>query len=834
MAVKEKAFDRDDPSGIQDGAAIRNCRRARELALQVIDDSGQLDSLALSEAISALQQEAYSLLPEGHRDGVRNRHMLDTLYLLQRNEAVREQLDRLVEPIGNGLAEQLIRDALHLPESTRIDGATVKRAVVSAWLTYLRQNVGSCFATAPAIAVQQEQPLRFFLDMAELIATGKLTRVVRGFEHTVPLSLSWGQGDLLKPFYLDPEGAAQSPGLRAALGNGHLKQRLGKLGRGLTCARDLIAHLGRGKEAERAFKLLTENALLKAWEFTLASFSESKTALSRWNFYSALGLNPEEAGGLGAVLYSELQEKLNRVNRQLEELEFAYESAFAVVKTAESRLRRATASDASWLQSDYKNKVAQLDKLVQERDGIHRRGQKLAGLAAHLVEEYNARFPEYFQEIYDAEMADVGPNPFDDAPAGFRLLYKHGRSNPALWTLVHTPEQFVDALVDFFVSTEAVMAAEPRMEGLERELSDLVTTLVTHARTDSFLESALYRMAKVHGGRLPVRPLHHLDQVDKKPWAYVSGGTMSELVRNYFGREDELATRERLVESPTDLFVFLLEAMKELPPRLSNPFVELPNLSLLIQSPTHAFLFKPGLAPFRDGWLDRGNSYTWVRDQVVRPQEDFLADLWLEESAMKQLAAELGAALPRDYLGKVKVPLDRQRARDFRRELVGKAAAGVGELFDAILYRSLPFVPASSFAERVEEIVTAMTDRRPEKVSTPRTDLVSSRALYSACLEALVALEGPSSAVDLAGQLIRFMRRLGLVFPSPVLFADTNWTQENFGFLVSPGTGQLELWRSDPIGLDAAPMARWKSWVDGSSQIPWVIYPNRRQYTALQ
>ena len=74
-----------------------------------------------------------------------------------------------------------------------------RKAVLSALLSSLRQNVGSCFATAPAILIQQDQPANFLGDMGQLLGTGRILRVYEGAEYAAPLSLSWGVGDLFRP-----------------------------------------------------------------------------------------------------------------------------------------------------------------------------------------------------------------------------------------------------------------------------------------------------------------------------------------------------------------------------------------------------------------------------------------------------------------------------------------------------------------------------------------------------------------------------------------------------------------------------------------------------------
>ena len=82
------------------------------------------------------------------------------------------------------------------------------------------------------------------------------------------------------------------------------------------------------EEACDAFKALADNALLKSWEFTLASFSETKSTFTSWNLYSSLGLRPEEPGGIGLAIYTILQQKLEQANQKIQEFQTEYEQAF--------------------------------------------------------------------------------------------------------------------------------------------------------------------------------------------------------------------------------------------------------------------------------------------------------------------------------------------------------------------------------------------------------------------------------------------------------------------------------------------------------------------------
>ena len=106
--------------------------------------------------------------------------------LLESNKDLVRQLKKLTRPLSNKWAEELIRQTLQLPPNMPLTDAHTRQAVLAAWLCYLRQNVGSCFATAPAEIVHEEQPELFLQDMLDLISTGRLRRTFGGIENSVP------------------------------------------------------------------------------------------------------------------------------------------------------------------------------------------------------------------------------------------------------------------------------------------------------------------------------------------------------------------------------------------------------------------------------------------------------------------------------------------------------------------------------------------------------------------------------------------------------------------------------------------------------------------------
>jgi len=110
--------------------------------------------------------------------------------------------------------------------------------------------------------------------------------------------------------------------------------------------------------------------------------------------------------------------------------------------------------------------------------------------------------------------------------------------------------------------------------------------------------------------------------------------------------------------------------------------------------------------------------------------------------------------------------------------------------------------------------------------------MISSRQLYG-CAKALfcLAIGGTSYEHDYGSDLAIAMQEQGRSMPAPVLFADSNWMRDYFGFTVNPGSGLFELWRFDSTGTCGFPMGDWRSWLDGTRRHPtWGVYPHPREY----
>lgn len=934
----EELSRRMDRSVIQESCSARNVLRSRSLAQLLINDEGEINQNIIPNLISYFKKHLYPLGPNRQYDSKRQEHILNVLNFLNNDKNFITLLKTINKPFQHKYADQIIRDTLQLETNVAITDAHARRAALSAWLCYLRQNVGSCFATAPAIVIHDEQPELFLTDIREILSTGRLKRVSAGIEHSVPLSTSWGAGELKRQFFIvrgDKEHLFEfwlSPGLLEAFEKGGILTENQSFKRKAQKAKQLILkvlstykepafyflispeeliqealliHLGltnrdledyenRSKgmlhtnpliqipssaspkgskmqkcaqffvqfeNAKTAFKDLTDNALLKAWEFTLASFAETKANFTRWNLYSSLGFAPEEQGGIGQTLYKIIKEKLDQYNLKAQEHQTEYEQVYTQLKYLESRIRNAsTEQEVKWIKVEYQTRSNEFHTIQELRDKAHYRAEQFAHLFQALVDKYDALFPLYFQEVYDADMHDVSAGPFDDSPAGFHLLFKHGRSNTAQWTQIDNQFDFVESLVAFFVATETEMRSIPEAEGLDKEIGEIVSAVVTQVRTREFLETAFYRMAVAHNTRIVKDPLNHLDKIEKKPWAYTSGGSMSTLVSSYFGLEQKPTSVSRWVENPMELMVFLVDTIKQTPLKIQKEFEKNPGKSMLMHSPTHAFLLKPGYKKFKEAWNDESYTYIWLRDSFLNPSKQFLSSLLLDEEAVHSLIELIALQIPtgnRHFFRKIFGNIYGRKGVSELRNLIvrtfeqerglqqGSRPALLPEELDSFLYVSLPLFPRYQLENRVSAImqkIPGLSDAALKTIqaavgkldSLTRRGLpyLTARTLQDIC-KALLCLVSEQTAfpIDYHKEIAQAAQALGYAMPAPFHFADTNWVKDEFGFVVNPGNETLELWRVDSIGSFGAPMKSWDGWLNGSRKdLEWGIFNRPYEY----
>lgn len=626
-------------------------------------------------------------------------------------------------------------------------------------------------------------------------------------------------------------------------------------------SQNIIKFLSQFEIAKNAFKMLVDNALLKSWEFTIASFSENKAGFTTWNLYASLGMKANEKGGIGETLFEILKVKLDESNRKVHEFQEEYEQAFSQVKYLETRMRTtSTEKELSWIKMEYQSKVHDFHFLEEMRDKLHTKAKRLSTLFDLLIDIFMYLFPQYFQEVYDAGMQDVTASQYDDSPAGFRLLYKHGRGSTVQWTRIYSPDEFIDALISFFTSTESEIRNSADMEGLEEEFSQIVTAIVLKIRTNEFLETAFSRMAAAHHTKSIKDPLHNLDKIEKKPWAYVSGGSMSTLVSAYYKREQKPIEVSRWVENPVELLIFFVDSMKQLPQKIKDEYIKDHGKSMLIHSPTHAFLLKPGSEEFRKAWGNETFTYTYIRDHIIAPRERFIRQMVLDEDMMEYCINELVGTLPVNFEGLIKSSLKSIYKTlspfEFRNHLAdqlkdNKSLTYSGyPLFtkddiDSKFYSLLPLFQTYQLKELVENVFKHIPDYKNidktlfnEVLDTiydtvKDVKVLSANRLQDVCKAVICLMNFKTTfETDYHSLIAKICQDCGYAMPAPIIVADTNWVKDQFGFVVNPGTLDLEFWRVDLTGTVGSPMSQWDQWLNGSRRdLTWGIFNHPYEYS---
>ncbi|NGX27377.1 MAG: hypothetical protein K940chlam6_01311, partial [Chlamydiae bacterium] len=235
---------------------------------------------------------------------------------------------------------------------------------------------------------------------------------------------------------------------------------------------------------------------------------------------------------------------------------------------------------------------------------------------------------------------------------------------------------------------------------------------------------------------------------------------------------------------------------------ITDPFVKDSQKRMLMTSPTHAFSLLPGQELLRKGWEDPGFTYTWVRDQIIEPRRAFYNAIQLESHEQLLLLQEL------DFSFRSEEPLS---ITDFRAQLPPDPK------IDARLYELLPLISPTQAEELFRDLkLKAIAPYKPT---------------FRRHLHDLILSHYKTSSKDLHLEVARLMEQKKLAPPRPLIFADTNWSKFYFSFLVNPATNELELWRTDKIGLTGSPMREWEHFLDGRVKEPWGIYLRPYEYT---
>jgi hypothetical protein len=741
-------------SGLQDSFGFRALGFARDIA---------------SHLILRTPKPSFPCYPMGTADDLITEQCAVFLDRWEKDPLFKKKIVKFSLPLYCHKAEDLIRATLSLPSGAVITDKDVQRAVICACLVPLRQTIGSCFATAPAIVIQKKR-LDFLIDdLYDLLTTGQLKRVVEGREYTVPLSLNSNTCHLDKPI-----GAQyhSSPGIIAAftLANKPIPKDLPSMS-----VKTLFTQQIPPEKLERALNLftnMTETALLKAWEFTLASFSDIKMEFSQWNLSWGLGLNPEEAGGIGEALYENINEKLQKTNQKIEEAHKDVIVAHEQLKSSETLLRQANSTEqARQLQGEWKARLYHFQCCEDIEKKLQNEAKIYVDLFSFLLQQYTTLLQQYFQEIYDPQMADIFIESYEDLSAGFRLIYNHGRKDSTLWTAIYRQEEFINSLVEFFTVTERFLQDFYNNPIEKKNIETQVTGIIQHVRSSEFIQSALSRAAALN----------------RTPWSYLSGGRMDDLIPIYFRSPTTIKKESQSIADELNLFIFLIDVLKT---------VSFKDILLLIQSPTHAFSLTPDTFPFREAWESNTFTYTWIRDNFLEPGKEFYEAMVISPNEQLELLRRLGLK---------RTPLTTTSVTNFIALIAEKTQS-----LPFFLHKALPLIRADQCKTVLHQLLGH------DQFFLPKLPPF----LLSSELQTLARLFSHPSQYTPLAEKARAMK----LAPLTCVFADTNWSNSYFSFVINPCTLNLEMWRTDKTGVYGFPFPLLKSWLGEGKEFEWSVF----------
>lgn len=858
-----------EKSRFQRSDLFRSLTLSRHISCFVIDDDGDLILDKLDYCIKKAKESSYVLWDQNQSDHLFTDHLVLTLKRISADKKLIKKFKKILPPLCHEKAEQIVRKTLLLEDDQPIRKAEIKRAIFCTLLTLLRQSVGSCFATSCAIFVQSLQPRKVLEDLQQLLFTGVLQRVIFGKEYQVPFNSSMGMGDLKRLMNLrDLSLLVQSPSIIEAfekvglieVTSSQKKEKIKDLFFKILEKKEvqtpyelideiLLNHFSLTEEdfsakkwEEKTEQLVTGSyhpqflqtrkspkrnkieeyyhkkqalidhicltvdcPLLKCWEFTLASLCDVKREFTLWNLYTSLGLNHEEMGGLGQFLYKAIDRQLKEAN---DHLHLLYERVLGIegkIRATETILYRTQIpTEEGRLRTELNTLTHQYQLSLDEKAELEKTTEGYQNLFVHLIKSYVGCFEEYFQEVYDPEMLDFPSSDYNDSPAGFRLVYTHGRKDPSTWTFIKDKEEFIQALRDFFVTTENRIISSFDYFLLHGKISELITEMIQFLISPVFIEEALSRVSGTHREFISHIEKVYKEKIEQKPWAYISGGTLETLAKTYF-KKDSFSKKEGVVNTPEELFIFLVETMKD------------PELSLrkekkfLMYNQEHACLFCPYLPSFKQFW--QGEQ---TLQDVYKSAEEFLLQLHLTKEHQRDLLLEYFSFCP-ETKGHIStyIPQKDLSVREFKDNVISSIKIKPSS-FDGFLHSALLSPRSQNFKELTIffDLLPFDTDERrkkTEKLFLEKNPLGIFNALLfqKEVKKSLIeSYESVCLPFNYHQAILKALEKLKWICVRPILFADTNWPCYYFGFVPNPLSLELELWRFDPLGIKGYPLGK--------------------------
>jgi hypothetical protein len=236
---------------------------------------------------------------------------------------------------------------------------------------------------------------------------------------------------------------------------------------------------------------------------------------------------------------------------------------------------------------------------------------------------------------------------------------------------------------------------------------------------------------------------------------------------------------------------------------MTDRFLNDPEERLLIESPTHVFSFLPGSPLFKEGWMNDSFTYTWIRDRFLLPGKEFYSSIKLSSGEQRELMRRLS--------------IEGETSSSATLEMFCAKCSQIPKKdLAAFLYRTLPLVPL----DQCKAVLQKLSGIKNPVIPSGLPDFLSSQEIQQ------LAKAQIQSDIDRHAKISARAQELKLA-PTAYIFADTNWPQGYFAFVIHPLTLDLEIWKSDKIGSYATPLPLVKTWLGKGKEFTWILTTNK-------
>ncbi|NDE83115.1 MAG: hypothetical protein EB051_05850, partial [Chlamydiia bacterium] len=156
----------------------------------------------------------------------------------------------------------------------------------------------------------------------------------------------------------------------------------------------------------------------------------------------------------------------------------------------------------------------------------------------------------------------------------------------------------------------------------------------------------------------------------------------------------------------------------------------------------------------------------------------------------------------------------------------------------SFLYQALPLTPGTSYKKALYSLLEEKTGPGVLEILESFPDL-SGKSIPAYILRDwakscyLLFEKQICFDFDLHKYIADQSMRLSLSPPAPFIFADTNWSVYSFGFVVSPISEELELWRVKEFSFEGSFMRSWSDSFIKSQGSSWSMYAKPQEYATV-